>query len=99
LSDKREIKAIFIDAVKEEVREITLKKGGDFKEMYRILTLPWNQTLVDDINVVRVSPPGEREPHYLYVDGEGLLKDPALPMTRGGRLPSTLAFLSRPSGG
>lgn len=65
------IKAIFIDAIKEEVREVTLKDGGSFPEMFRLMDIEGLRR-VSDINVVRL----DDESHYIHVDGEGLLKDP-----------------------
>lgn len=68
---RKPIKAIFIDAVKEEVREITLNYGGVYWEMYRLMDIDGLRK-VSSINVVRL----DDESHYIHVDGEGLLKDP-----------------------
>jgi hypothetical protein len=69
---KKPIKAIFIDAVKEEVTDIVLQDGGRFRpEMFRLLSIPGLRPC-DDINVVRI----DTKIHYIHVDGEGLLKDP-----------------------
>lgn len=69
--ERKPVKAIFIDAITEEVKEITLKDGGSFREIYPLMNMPGLRP-VDDINSVRIDLDG----HYIYVDGEGLLKDP-----------------------
>lgn len=64
------VKAIFIDAVKKEVKTITLEEGGAYKEMFRFLSMP-DLRPCNDINVIRL----DNAAHYINVDGEGILKD------------------------
>jgi hypothetical protein len=72
MSKKKPIRAIFIDAVKEEVKDIVLQDGGQFRpEMFRLLSMPGLRPC-DDIATVKI----DRRRHFVHIDGEGLLKDP-----------------------
>lgn len=70
MTERKPIKAIFIDAVNKQVREIKLEEGGAYKEMFRVLSVPGLRPC-DDINTIRL----DHAIHYIFVDGEGILKD------------------------
>jgi hypothetical protein len=75
---KETFKALRIDAISGEVSMIIFPQGDKTErvrerlaKMYAALSMNGLRAC-DDINTVRIDDRG----HYLYVDGEGLLKDP-----------------------
>lgn len=63
------MRAILIDPIAHTITEV--EHNGDFRHIYTLLSDPPNGLEVDDFNIVDIG-----NDNTLYVDGEGLLKNP-----------------------
>jgi hypothetical protein len=63
------MKGLLIDPIKRTITQV--EHSGDYRQIYELLSDPENGLAVDDFNIVQLD-----RINTVYVDGEGLLKDP-----------------------